>query len=110
MAQNHIQTGDVMPWINATGLDVAAGSVVEIGATVGVALGDIADGAAGSVAIEEVFELPKEAPLVIAQGVVVYWDSTAGVITLTATDNPVAGKAFAAAASAAVTVQVKLGA
>lgn len=110
MAQNHVQEGAAMPWTNGTGSAVVSGQAVEVGDTVGVAAGDIADGESGILFVEEVFTLPKTAPLVIGQGVTVYFDSTAGEINLTATDNPVAGKAFAAAASADTTVQVKLGA
>lgn len=110
MAKNHVQAGASMPWTNGTGADVSSGAVVVVGATVGVAAGDIADGESGILFIEEVFTLPKAAPLVIGQGVAVYWDVADGNINLTATDNHLAGKAFAAAASADTTVQVKLGA
>lgn len=109
MAQNHVQVGAVMPWANATGSDVAAGDPVEVADIVGVAAGDIADGESGQLFIEEVFTLTKEAPLVISQGDIVYYDSAAGEIDKTNT-NTLAGKAFADAASAATTVQVKLGA
>ncbi|SDP69665.1 DUF2190 family protein [Desulforhopalus singaporensis] len=107
MATNHVQKGNVMTWTNGTSADVAAGDVVEVGTLIGVALGDIADGAEGEVAIAEVWTLPKEAPLVISQGDQVYWDDTAGEIDKTDT-NTAAGKAFADAASAATTVKVLL--
>ncbi len=108
MAKNHVQKGKVMPWTNGTEAAVVSGEVVVVGTLVGVALGDIAIGVTGELALEEVWEVAKEAPLVIAQGDVVYWDATAGEIDKTAT-NVLAGKAFAAAASAATTVLVKLG-
>jgi predicted RecA/RadA family phage recombinase len=98
-----------MPWINGTAADVVSGEVVVVGAMVCVALGDIAIGAEGNLATEEVWEVAKEAPLVIDQGDIVYWDAVNSNIDLTNT-NVVAGKAFAAAASAATTVLVKLGA
>ncbi len=109
MSQNHVQKGAVMPWTNGTGSDVVSGEAVEVADIVGVAAGDIADGETGELFIEEVFALTKEAPLVISQGDIVYFDSTAGEIDKTGT-NTRAGKAFADAASAATTVQVKLGA
>ncbi|HBI15023.1 MAG TPA: hypothetical protein DDY20_05845 [Desulfobulbaceae bacterium] len=109
MAKNHIQPGTTMPWINGTAADVVSGEVVVVGAMVCVALGDIAIGAEGNLATEEVWEVAKEAPLVIDQGDIVYWDAVNSNIDLTNT-NVVAGKAFAAAASAATTVLVKLGA
>lgn len=98
-----------MPWTNGTAAAVVSGEVVVVGAMVCVALGDIAIGAEGNLATEEVFEVAKEAPLVIDQGDIVYWDDTNNRIDKTNT-NVLAGKAFAGAASAATTVLVKLGA
>jgi len=109
MAQNHIQKGAVMPWTNNTGADVASGDVVDFADMIGVAAGDIADTEEGNLFVEEVFELTKEAPLVINQGDTVYFDPALGEIDKTNT-NVQAGKAFAAAASAATTVLVKLNA
>ena len=109
MATNHVQKGASMPWANDTGSDVVSGEVVEVADIVGVAAGDIADGESGILFTEEVFTLTKEAPLVISQGDIVYFDSTAGEIDKTNT-NTRAGKAFADAGSADTTVQVKLGA
>jgi len=109
MAQNHIQKGAAMPWTNDTGSDVVSGEVVALPAMIGVAAGDIDDGEEGNLFIEEVFELAKEAPLVISQGDAVYWDDTNDNIDKTNTNVP-AGKAFADAASAATTVYVKLNA
>lgn len=74
------------------------------------ALGDIANSAAGELAIAEVWQLPKVAPLVIDQGDLVYWDAADGNLNKTATDNTLAGFAFAGAASAATTVAVKINA
>ncbi len=108
MAANHIQRGEAMPWTNSTGAAVSSGDVVLVGDRVCVALGDIADGASGQLATCEVFELTKEASLAIDQGVDVYWDAVNKVITTTATANTLAGCAFAAAAAADATVQVKL--
>lgn len=96
-----------MPWTNGTAAAVLSGAVVVVGTLVGVALGDIAVGAEGELAIEEVWEATKEAPLVIDQGDIVYWDAAAGEMDKTNT-NVKAGKAFAGAASAATTVLVKL--
>ncbi len=109
MATGHVQKGDVMPWINDTGSDVAAGDIVAFADMVGLAMGDIADGEAGSLATCEVWELPKEAALAIDQGDQVYWDDSAGEIDKTDT-NVAAGKAFAGAPAADATVLVKLNA
>ncbi|BDD88707.1 DUF2190 family protein [Desulfofustis limnaeus] len=108
MAQNYRQAGAVMPWTNGTGAAVAAGDVVAVGALVGVALGDIANGATGQVALDGVWELPKAAALEIDQGDLVYWDADDEAITKTSAGNTLAGAAFIGAAAAAATVRVKL--
>lgn len=116
MAVNHKQRGKVMSYANATGVAIVAGQAVAVGARVGVALTDIANGASGELAMEEVFELPK-ATGVIGQGVTVYWDadgnpvggtSGAGAMTTTSSSNTEAGYAFAAAGNTDATVLVKL--
>ena len=116
MAVNHIQRGKVMTYANASGVAIASGQAVVVGARVGVALTDIANGASGELAMEEVFELPK-ATGVIGQGVAVYWDadgnpvggtSGSGALTTTSESNTEAGYAFAAAGNTDPTVLVKL--
>lgn len=108
MAQNHVQEGKVMPWTNGTGSAVASGDVVLIGTKIGVALGDIANGAVGSVAVDEVYEIAKAAPLVLAQGAAVYWDAADENVNATESGNTYGGYAFEAAASADTTVKIKL--
>ena len=107
MATGHIRPGRTMPYTNGGASTIAAGTVVEFADMIGVALGDIAVGAEGELAICEVWELAKEAPLVINQGDQVYWDTVNDNVDKTDTNIP-CGKAFAAAASAATTVQVLL--
>lgn len=109
MATNHVQKGRVMSWTNGTGSAVSSGDVVLVGNVVCIALGDIADGAEGELATEEVFTVAKAAPLVISQGDLLYWDAGDDNFNKTATDNHLAGFAFTAAASADTTVQIKLG-
>lgn len=118
MAQNRVQPGKTIYWTNSTGAAVVSGQVVVVGTLIGVALSDIAAGAAGDVAMEEVYALPK-ATGIITQGARVYWDADgdpvggvegSGAITITATANTLAGFAFDAAASGAATVNVKLNA
>jgi len=108
MAQNYQQEGRVLPWTNGTGAAVAAGDPVAVGALIGIALDDIANGAAGSVALDGVWIMPKAAALAIDQGDLVYWDATGEAITKTSAGNTLAGAAFADAAAAAATVSVKL--
>ncbi len=74
---NHVQPGNVIDYTNG-GADIVSGGVVVMGNLIGVATVDIAAGATGSVAIEEVFNLPKVNAAVIAQGESVNWDVSAG--------------------------------
>ncbi len=108
MALNHVQTGNHMEWTNNTGADVASGSAVAVGLIVGVAFGNIPDGATGILATEEVWELPKIAGEIL-QGATVYLDGNKEITTI-ATDNVRAGFAFAPAASDDVVVRVKINA
>ena len=74
MASNYVQPGNIITWTNGTGTAVVSGQVVVVGQTLGVALVDIANGAAGSVAIEGVFSVPKVSSAVIAAGESLTWD------------------------------------
>lgn len=80
MATNFVQEGGVLNWTNGTGSDVSSGDVVVLGETgdavIGVALVDIADGAAGAVAVEGVFTLAKVSAAVFKQGESLIWDSS----------------------------------
>ena len=107
MAKGHIQPGKVMPWTNG-GSAVTAGTVIEFADMIGVALGDIAAGATGNLAISEVWELAKDGNLAISQGDQVYWDASNDEVDKTNTNIP-CGKAFEGAAEAAATVKVLLG-
>jgi len=118
MALNHIQSGKVIDYTNSGSADIVSGRVVVIGTLVGVALVDIAVGKTGSVAIEEVYSLPKVTGA-IAQGAKVYWAAAgdpvggvagSGALTTTASGNTLAGIAAIAAASGDATVALKLNA
>ena len=77
MASNYVQPGNIITWTNGTGTAVVSGQVVAVGQTLGVALVNIANGAAGSVAIEGVFSVPKVSAAVIAAGESLTWDVSA---------------------------------
>lgn len=107
MATKHIKPGNTMPYTNATGSAIAKDTVIEFGAMVGIALGAIANGSTGELAISEVWTMTKEAPLVITQGDKLYWDATNDNVDKTNTNIP-CGIAYASAASADTSVQVLL--
>lgn len=103
-----VSDGKIMEYANA-GSAIASGDVVVLPSGIGVAMVDIAaTSGKGSVALEGVFSLAKEAPLVIAQGDKLYWDNSAKKLTKTASGNRPAGIAWLAALSADTSVQVKL--
>ena len=106
---NFIQDGDTIEYSNS-GSAISAGDVVVIGKLLGVAVTDIAaTTGVGTVALEGVFNLPKNTSLAITQGDQLFWDTTPGEVTKTATDIPL-GTAHESAASDATTVNVKLAA
>jgi predicted RecA/RadA family phage recombinase len=77
MSKNFVQRGDVINYANA-GSAIAAGDVVVMGHTIGVALVDIAaTTGVGAVAIEGVFTVPKVAAAVFAQGEKLIFDVSA---------------------------------
>lgn len=81
MARNIVHYGnasDVMPWTNVSGADVSSGQFIKLGNTMGVALVDIAQNEAGSVAIGGVVSgVAKVSGAVFAQGEKLIWDVSA---------------------------------
>lgn len=111
MANNHVQPGMVLDYLNDTGEDIASGDVVKAGALLGVALKDISIGATGSVAVEGVFTVPKVAGAAITQGAAVVFKAASKAFTVgVAAAGDVSGAsavAFNAAASADTVVNIK---
>lgn len=91
--------------------NIVSGQAVVNGVLLGVALGDILAGAEGVIVIEGVFELPKAAAAVIADGAALNWDISAGEF---GTGAPAAGDlvgcavAMSAAGAGATTVLARL--
>lgn len=109
MAKNFVQNGKMMTWTNATGTAVASGDLVPVGDTFGVAVADIANGAAGELCMEGVFTLPAVNNAAFAQGKPVYYVSSTGKLSLVAEDQKFVGITWAAKAETATTAQVKIG-
>ena len=77
MTTNYVQRGDVVTYSNA-GSAIAAGDVVVMGHTIGVALADIAaTTGTGPVAVEGVFTVPKVSAAVFTQGEKLIFDVSA---------------------------------
>lgn len=105
MAVNYIQPGERLVYSNSGDEDVISGTLLVIGALVGVADSDIPAGQSGTAGISGVWRLPKGAGA-ITQGAAVY--AADGKISATSGGGTFAGVAFAAADSAAPTVDVLL--
>ena len=114
MATNYHQDGTTVHYTNGTGSDIASGAPVVIGAQIGVAIVDIANGASGAVGVEGVFALPKAAGSAIGLGDAVDFDVSEakidGAITAATGDLIGCGVAWAAAAAGDEQVMVKLNA
>ena len=111
MSRTFVQPGDKLTY-TASGADVSAGDVVEIGSMVGIADVDIADGESGTVTIAGVHEVTKAAGTAWNQGAMIDWDTSASAfstgITPASGDITDCGIAAEAAGSAAVLGRVLL--
>lgn len=111
--KNFVQDGSTVTWTNTTGSTVSSGAFVAVGALIGVAMGDIANNATGTLAVEGVFSgAPKTTGVAWSVGSNLLWDASAGKFATTATlatgDVSNAAIAWAAAASGDTTGTVKL--
>lgn len=108
MAKNYVEDGKTMDWTNGTTADVTSGDLVAVGEVCGVAADDIAAGADGVLFMFGVFEVTKDSTVALTQGDKCYLGA-AGVTSAAGTDNPLAGTAWADAATTDATCVVRLG-
>lgn len=104
---------ETIEFTNGTGSTLVGGSFHRVGDFRGIVLDDTVDGDTGVLLVEVPapgINVPKEAPLAIGEGLDVYFDESAGVVTLTATSNTHIGKVVVGhpAASADTVVRVSL--
>lgn len=106
MANNYIQPGHLMDYINPANADpIFSGDVVAFEDAIGVAAVDIGAGEMGAVQLTGVFALPKKTGESIMQGQTVYWDDDA----VTATAGAVkAGRVWQTALAGDAAIAVKL--
>lgn len=108
--KNYVQSGGVLD--HTPGADVTGGDPVVMGATVGVAVGDIASGETGAVAVEGVYQVAKATGTAWTQGDVLDFDKSEGKFAknLSTSSGDVTGCAIAAAdaTSGATSGNVKL--
>jgi predicted RecA/RadA family phage recombinase len=107
--KNGIACGDTQNYVNSTGSAIAAGAVVILGNTIGIAINDIADGATGAVATEGVFELAAVNDAAFSQNDLLFWDTNSGKLTKTASSTTkLAGRAHKAKALSTALGQVEI--
>ncbi len=106
--KNRINSGETIPYTNGTSTDIASGDVVPLAAECGIAGGDIAVGADGTLAMEGQYEVPAVNNVAFSQGAQLYWDAVAGKATTTAQGNTALGKAAVAKLTAGTTCRVRL--
>lgn len=104
--KNFIQKGDAITVVAESA--VASGNGVKVGNLFGIAAGNAAVGEPLTLSTVGVFELPKVAADAMEIGEVIYWDDTAKLVTLNATDNFKIGVAVTAAGNPSGEVAVRL--
>lgn len=104
--KNYVQKGENLtlpaPYALASGDGALVGSIF------GVAAGDAANGAEADLVTVGVFTLPKVSTDAMTAGTPVYWDDTAKLVTITATDNTKIGVSVATAVNPSGTTDVRL--
>ena len=110
MANNYVQPGEQITWTNGTGSAVSSGDVVVVGnQQLGIALGDIASTASGTVALDGVYDLAKNTSDAVTAAQKLWWDASAGeVINAPAKNAYFIGYATESALAATTTVNVLL--
>jgi predicted RecA/RadA family phage recombinase len=105
--KNFIADGKKLTVVAPSG-GITSGKLTIVGALAGVAVTTAAEGSKATVELTGVFQLAK-ASGAVAQGVKVYWDSTASNVTTTVGSNTFIGYAYEAAASGDTVINVDLG-
>ena len=104
--KNYLHEGAVLAFV--AGANIVSGQGVLAGSFFGIATGDVANGATGSIQIQGVFAIAKATGVAFAANDRVYWDDTAKKVTTVSSGNRLVGVATAAAISAATALDVKL--
>lgn len=104
-----IQKGDVIDYTNGGAEAIEYNEVVPLVSRIAIAAETIAVGAAGSLCVNGVYELPAINTAAFAVGDQLYWDSAAGNLTNVSAGNILAGWCTEAKALAGITARVKIG-
>jgi len=95
--KNYVSEGDRLSF--TSGADITSGAAVQVGSLFGVASGDIANGAEGTILLAGIFQLDKAPSQAWSVGAKVYWDATNWRATTVASGNTLIGAAAAAVGS-----------
>lgn len=109
MATNYIQPGKRITYSNGASAAISSGDLVAVGASFGIAAGDIAKSSDGELIMEGVFEIPAVTTAGITQGNPVYQVASTGAASPTAEDQKFIGICWETKTSSAATVKVKIG-
>jgi predicted RecA/RadA family phage recombinase len=104
--RNFVQPGENITITAAAAATSGAG--VKVGNLFGIASGDAAIGEPLVLVTEGVFDLTKVAADDITLGATVYWRSSDGLVTTTASGNTKVGVAVSVAGNGAASVRVRL--
>ena len=101
------QRGESLDYSNKTDAVIPANTIIDLPSVIGVAGTDIEPGAVGSILVEGIFEIPKDAETAIEMGAAVFFDGTK-IVDKTGDGCVPAGYAAAPAVASATTVLVKI--
>lgn len=101
------QRGEALDYVNNTSNMIKVGTVLKIGARIGIAGDDIAPKATGAIHVSGVYEFKKTGTNEVKMGTNVYFDGTG--ITETEGSNTLAGYAAEDSPSTATVIKVKIG-
>lgn len=104
--KNYIQAGNSITITAAA--DISSGDIVKVGSLLGVACGDIANGATGEISLVGVYELTKKTTDDVSAGDKLYYDADNARLTLDAFGNTFMGIAIVAADGSATKVKILL--
>ena len=106
--KNFVQNGQTIGY--TAGANITSGQAILIGAMLGIAATDIANGSVGIMAVEGVYTITSLTGTAWAQGAQLYWDDTNKRVTNVASGNTACGKCLNTKASADATCLVKINA
>ena len=113
MSRTYVQPGHVIPWTNGTGSAVVSGQMIPFGNCVAVAMGDIANGGVGEIALDGVHDVAKISGADIAAGTLPMLDVSAtpdafDAASATPATGDITGGALAIAAAGVGTTTVRV--